>query len=251
MTERTTTLCGFHAVEAGLRSDPVRIAEIVHDGGRKDQRISQLLALAKSRGVRVVRSNAGMLDRLAGEVRHQGVVGLLARAPGAGQAELNDWLSGVTDQTLILLLDGLDDPRNIGACIRTAAAAGADAVILPSHTGAGLTPAAIRVAEGGIHQVKIFEVGSWSQILLNLKKAGIWLIGTGEEGETSAFDFDLPGPLALVVGSESTGVRPLTRKHCDAFIHIPTATEFSSLNVSVAAGIVLFEAVRQRHLERS
>mgnify|MGYP003306926518 FL=1 len=134
MTERTTTLCGFHAVEAGLRSDPVRISEIVHDGGRKDQRISQLLALAKSRGVRVVRSDVGMLDRLAGEVRHQGVVGLLARAPGAGQAELNDWLSGVTDQTLILLLDGLDDPRNIGACIRTAAAAGADAVILPSHT---------------------------------------------------------------------------------------------------------------------
>ena len=251
MTEPTATLCGFHAVEAGLRSDPVQIGEIVHDASRKDQRISRLLALAKSRGVRVVRADTATLARLAGEVRHQGIVGLLARTPGLGKSELNKWLAGVTDRTLILILDGLEDPRNIGACIRTGAAAGADAVILPSHTGAGLTPAAMRVAEGGIHRVKIFEVGNWGQVLLKLKRAGIWLLGTGEEGDADVFDFDLRGPVALVVGSESTGVRPLTRKHCDALIHIPTAEDFPSLNVSVAAGVVLFEAVRQRRPTRA
>ena len=246
MTQRTTTLCGFHAVETGLRSDPVPIAEIVHEGSRKDQRISRLLALARSRGVRVVRGDASMLDSLAGEVRHQGIVGLLPKAPALGQSELYEWLAGVTGQTLILILDGLEDPRNIGACIRTGAAAGADAVILPSRTGAGLTPAAMRVAEGGTHRLKIFEVGNWAQILSRLKRAGVWLLGTGEEGDTSVFDFDLKGPVALVVGSESAGMRPLTRKHCDALIRIPAATDFSSLNVSVAAGVVLFEVVRQR-----
>tara|TARA_Y100001934_G_scaffold99187_1_gene122222 strand:+ start:324 stop:1082 length:759 start_codon:yes stop_codon:yes gene_type:complete len=249
MSVQSQTLCGFHAVESGLRAEPVRVAEIVHDGARKDQRVSRLLALARARGVRVVRGDTLMLDRLAGEVRHQGIVGLLARAPTLGQSELNEWLSGVTQQTVVLLLDGLEDPRNIGACIRTGAAAGVEAIIMPSSTGAGLTPAALRVAEGGVHQVKIFEVGNWGQILLKLKKTGIWLIGTGEEGQDGVFDFDLSGPLALVVGSESTGMRPLTRKHCDATVNIPTVAGFSSLNVSVAAGVILFEIRRQRQLK--
>lgn len=117
---------------------------------------------------------------------------------------------------------------------------------MPSNTGAGLTPAAMRVAEGGVHQLKIFEVGNWAQVLLKLKKIGIWLIGTGENGQDAVFDFDLSGPLAVVVGSESTGMRPLTRKHCDATVHIPTVAGFSSLNVSVAAGVILFETLRQR-----
>ena len=189
MTKRRTTLCGFHAVETGLRSDPVRIAEIVHDRSRKDQRISRLLTLARSRGVRVVRRDASMLDSLAGKVRHQGIVGLLSKAPTLGQPELYEWLEGITGQTLILILDGLEDPRNIGACIRTGAVAGADAVILPSHSGAGLTPAAMRVAEGGTHRLKIFEVGNWGQVLSKLRRAGVWLLGTGEEGDTNVFDF--------------------------------------------------------------
>ena len=117
---------------------------------------------------------------------------------------------------------------------------------MPSSTGAGLTPAAMRVAEGGVHQVKIFEVGNWGQIRLKVKKTGIWLIGTGENGQDVGFDFDLSGPLAVVVGSESTGMRPLTRKHCDATVHIPTVGGFSSLNVSVATGVILFETLRQR-----
>jgi len=249
MSAQSQTLCGFHAVESGLRAEPVRVGEIVHDGTRRDRRVNQLLALARARGVRVVRGDTLMLDRLAGGVRHQGIVGLLARAPTLGQSELNEWLSRVTQQTVLLLLDGLEDPRNIGACIRTGAAAGVAAIIMPSNAGAGLTPAAMRVAEGGVHQVKIFEVGNWGQVLLKLKKNGIWLIGTGEEGQEIVFDFDFSGPLALVVGSESTGMRPLTRKHCDATVHIPTVAGFSSLNVSVAAGVVLFETRRQRQLK--
>jgi len=248
MDSKNLALCGFHSVEAALRSDPVGISEIVHDGGRKDQRISQLLSLARARGVQVRRGDRDALNRLAGTVRHQGVVGLLPRAPALGLPDFNAWLTGIGPNTLVLLLDGIEDPRNVGACLRTAAAAGVDAVIMPATAGAGLTPAAMRVAEGGIHQLDVFEVGNWTRVLEKLKAAGIWLIGTAADGDTPLYDFDLSGSLGLVVGSESNGIRPLTRKHCDALVRIPAAGGLSSLNVSVAAGVALFESVRQRRL---
>jgi len=240
------TLCGFHAVEAAIRADPVQISELVHDGNRKDQRINQLLSLARSRGVRVRRSDGASLDRLAGTVRHQGVVGLLPHAPAKGLSEFKEWLVQVNQETLILLLDGIEDPRNVGACLRTAAAAGVDAVIMPAKAGAGLTPAALRVAEGGIHQLELFELENWTHVLKKLKAAGIWIIGTSGNADSSLYNFDLSGPLGLVVGSESSGVRQITRKQCDAFVRIPAAGSLPSLNVSVAAGVALFEAIRQR-----
>jgi len=243
------TLCGFHAVEAAIRADPVQISELVHDGNRKDQRINQLLSLARSRGVRVRRSDGASLDRLAGTVRHQGVVGLLPHAPAKGLSEFKEWLVQVNQETLILLLDGIEDPRNVGACLRTAAAAGADAVIMPAKSGAGLTPAALRVAQGGIHQLKLFELENWTHVLKKLKAAGIWIIGTSGNADSSLYDFDLSGPLGLVVGSESSGVRQITRKQCDAFVRIPAAGSLPSLNVSVAAGVALFEAIRQRRVK--
>jgi len=243
------TLCGFHAVEAAIRADPVQISELVHDGNRKDQRINQLLSLARSRGVRVRRSDGASLDRLAGTVRHQGVVGLLPHAPAKGLSEFKEWLVQVNQETLILLLDGIEDPRNVGACLRTAAAAGADAVIMPAKSGAGLTPAALRVAQGGIHQLKLFELENWTHVLKKLKAAGIWIIGTSGNADSSLYNFDLSGPLGLVVGSESSGVRQITRKQCDAFVRIPAAGSLPSLNVSVAAGVALFEAIRQRRVK--
>ena len=243
------TLCGFHAVEAAIRADPVQISELVHDGNRKDQRINQLLSLARSRGVRVRRSDGASLDRLAGTVRHQGVVGLLPHAPAKGLSEFKEWLVQVNQETLILLLDGIEDPRNVGACLRTAAAAGVDAVIMPAKAGAGLTPAALRVAQGGIHQLKLFELENWTHVLKKLKAAGIWIIGTSGNADSSLYDFDLSGPLGLVVGSESSGVRQITRKQCDAFVRIPAVGSLPSLNVSVAAGVALFEAIRQRRVK--
>ena len=243
------TLCGFHAVEAAIRTDPVQISELVHDGNRKDQRINQLLSLARSRGVRVRRSDAAALEQLAGTVRHQGVVGLLPHAPAKGFSEFKEWLGQIDQETLILLLDGIEDPRNIGACLRTAAAAGVDAVIMPAKAGAGLTPAALRVAQGGIHQLKLFELENWTHVLKKLKEAGIWIIGTSGDADSSIYDFDLSGPLGLAVGSESSGVRQITRKQCDAFVRIPAAGSLSSLNVSVAAGVALFEAIRQRRVK--
>ncbi|MCH1521714.1 MAG: 23S rRNA (guanosine(2251)-2'-O)-methyltransferase RlmB [Arenicellales bacterium] len=250
MDTKSLALCGFHPVEAALKAHPVGISEIVHDGGRKDQRISQLLSLARARGVHVRRGDRDALSRLAGTVRHQGVVGLLPRAPALGLPDFNAWLTGIGPNTLVLLLDGLEDPRNVGACLRTAAVASVEAVIMPATVGAGLTPAAMRVAEGAIHQLKIFELGSWTRVLEKLKAAGIWIIGTAEDGESALYDFDLSGPLGLVVGAESNGVRKVTLKHCDGLVRIPTAPGLSSLNVSVAAGVVLFESVRQRRVLR-
>ncbi|MDP6552419.1 MAG: 23S rRNA (guanosine(2251)-2'-O)-methyltransferase RlmB [Arenicellales bacterium] len=249
MGTENMTLCGFHAVEAAIRADPVQISELVHDGNRKDQRINQLLSLARSRGVRVRRSDRAALDRLAGTVRHQGVVGLLPHAPAKGLSEFKEWRAQVNQETLILLLDGIEDPRNVGACLRTAAAAGVDGVIMPAKTGAGLTPAALRVAEGGIHQLNVFELESWTHVLKKLKEAGIWIIGTSGDADTSLYDFDLSGPLGFVVGSESSGVRQITRKQCDALVRIPAAGSLSSLNVSVATGVALFEAIRQRRVK--
>ncbi len=248
MDTKDLALCGFHSVEAALKANPVAIGEIVHDGARKDQRISQLLSMALARGVQVRRADRDGLSRLAGTVRHQGVVGLLPRAPALGWSEFNTWLTGIGPNTLVLLLDGLEDPRNLGACLRTAAAAGVEGVIMPATVGAGLTPAAMRVAEGAIHQLKLFELGSWTRVLEQLKTAGIWIIGTAADGGSSLYDFDLSGRIALVVGAESSGVRKVTRKHCDALVRIPTASALSSLNVSVAAGVALFESVRQRRL---
>ncbi|MAF06563.1 MAG: 23S rRNA (guanosine(2251)-2'-O)-methyltransferase RlmB [Acidiferrobacteraceae bacterium] len=249
MGTENMTLCGFHAVEAAIRADPVQISELVHDGNRKDQRINQLLSRARSRGVRVRRSDRAALDRLAGTVRHQGVVGLLPHAPAKGLSEFKEWRAQVNQETLILLLDGIEDPRNVGACLRTAAAAGVDGVIMPAKTGAGLTPAALRVAEGGIHQLNVFELESWTHVLKKLKEAGIWIIGTSGDADTSLYDFDLSGPLGFVVGSESSGVRQITRKQCDALVRIPAAGSLSSLNVSVATGVALFEAIRQRRVK--
>ena len=248
MDTKNLALCGFHSVEAALKANPVAISEIVHDGARKDQRISQLLSMALARGVQIRRADRDGLSRLAGTVRHQGVVGLLPRAPALGWSEFNTWLTGIGPNTLVLLLDGLEDPRNLGACLRTAAAAGVEGVIMPATVGAGLTPAAMRVAEGAIHQLKLFELGSWTRVLKKLKTAGIWIIGTAADGGSSLYDFDLSGRIALVVGAESSGVRKVTRKHCDALVRIPTASALSSLNVSVAAGVALFESVRQRRL---
>ncbi|HJP44953.1 MAG TPA: RNA methyltransferase, partial [Arenicellales bacterium] len=147
---------------------------------------------------------------------------------------------------MLLVLDALQDPRNLGACLRVAAAAAVDAVVLPRREGCGLTPAAIRVAAGGVNHLAMFEVSNWARTLDEIRDRGIWLVGTDEDAVDELHDFDLDRPLALVLGSEASGLRPLTRKHCDALVRIPTVAAQRSLNVAVVAGVALFEARRQR-----
>ena len=238
-------LCGFHSVEAAL-GDPRSLGELLHDATRRDPRLSRLLGLAKSKGVTLHRATRAELDALSGGIRHQGLIGLLNRAPAGKLPALKLWLESQSGCPLVLILDGIQDPRNVGACLRTAAAAGAEAVVFPQRVGAGLTPAALRVASGGVHKLKIFEVSSWSRAFEYMKSAGLWVVGTAEDGDQDLYDFDLVRPLALVVGSEATGLRPVTRKFCDAVLRIPSAHALSSLNVAVAAGVALFEVRRQR-----
>ncbi len=246
MTKSGEVLCGFHAVETALKAPKSEVAELVHDGARRDPRLTQLLALARAKGVKLHRADRSQLDQLSGGVRHQGVIALSGRAPAQGLAELKVWLACLPEKPLVLVLDAIEDPRNFGACLRTAAAVGVDAVIFPAQTGTGLTPAALRVAAGGVHALRHYEVGNWSQVLVSLKQAGMWIVGAAEQEIADIYGFDMNQPLALVLGSEARGLRTITRKHCDVLLRIPTAQALRSLNVAVAAGVVLFEARRQR-----
>jgi 23S rRNA (guanosine2251-2'-O)-methyltransferase len=245
-SDTPAVLCGIHAVEGALKSGHRGIAEIVHERSGGNPRLNAVLSRASNAGVRLHQASKDVLDQLAGGVRHQGIVGLLTRAPTLGLAEFKDWLGDCSPNATMMILDGLEDPRNLGSCLRSAATASVDAVVLPAHEGAGLTPAALRVAAGGIHHLNIFELGNWSQTLGQIKAAGFWLMGASERAERSIFEFDLRGRTAWVFGSEGGGVRPLTARHCDALLKIPTIEKFPSLNVAVAAGVALFETLRQK-----
>jgi len=242
---KVTALCGFHAIEGALRAGQP-LGEVLHVAGRRDQRLTRLLTQARQAEVTVRAASREVLDRISGGARHQGVVAVLARIPAGDNSELRQWIQEVVTMPMLLVLDALQDPRNLGACLRVAAAAAVDAVVLPRREGCGLTPAAIRVAAGGINHLAMFEVSNWARTLDEIRDRGIWLVGTDEDAVDELHDFDLDRPLALVLGSEASGLRPLTRKHCDALVRIPTAAAQRSLNVAVVAGVALFEARRQR-----
>ncbi|MEE1558831.1 MAG: 23S rRNA (guanosine(2251)-2'-O)-methyltransferase RlmB [Arenicellales bacterium] len=245
MKREVTVLCGFHAIEGALRSGQL-LGEVLHDARRNDKRLTRLLTQARQGEVTVRAASREVLDRISEGARHQGVVALLARIPAGDNRELRQWIQEVVTMPMLLVLDALQDPRNLGACLRVAAAAAVDAVVLPRREGCGLTPAAIRVAAGGANHLALFEVSNWARTLDEIRDRGIWLVGTDEDAVDELHDFDLDRPLALVLGSEASGLRPLTRKHCDALVRIPTVAAQRSLNVAVVAGVALFEARRQR-----
>ena len=245
MKREVTVLCGFHAIEGALRSGQL-LGEVLHDARRNDKRLTRLLTQARQGEVTVRAASREVLDRISEGARHQGVVALLARIPAGDNRELRQWIQEVVTMPMLLVLDALQDPRNLGACLRVAAAAAVDAVVLPRREGCGLTPAAIRVAAGGVNHLAMFEVSNWARTLDEIRDRGIWLVGTDEDAVDELHDFDLDRPLALVLGSEASGLRPLTRKHCDALVRIPTVAAQRSLNVAVVAGVALFETRRQR-----
>jgi 23S rRNA (guanosine2251-2'-O)-methyltransferase len=239
-------LAGIHAVEealvAGRPLDRILIAR-----GQRGGRIQKIIDLARSRGVPVRFEDRVQLDRAAGAERHQGVVAFTAsRAALDIEDLLGGEARGQTNHQLFVLLDGIEDPHNVGAIVRTALAAGAAGLVIPEHRAAGLTETVERVSAGALAHLPVARVKNLARTMEQLKEAGFWLIGLDEHAAKSYTEVDYKGRVAIVMGSESKGLHDLVRKRCDFLVSIPTTGPVRSLNVSVAAGVVLFEALRQR-----
>lgn len=244
MADDSRLIHGFHAVTAKLRHDPEGVREICIAAGRQDARMRDLVQLAASRGVRVVTLDAARLDGMAGNARHQGVVAKVAAQQRF--LTLDDVLDGLTEPALLLVLDGVTDPHNLGACLRVADAAGAHAVIAPKDRACGLNATAIKVASGAADTVPYLVVTNLARNLREMKERGIWTIGAAGEADKNLYAIDQKGATAWVLGAEGEGLRRLTRDTCDELARIPMYGSVESLNVSVASGICLFEARRQR-----
>jgi 23S rRNA (guanosine2251-2'-O)-methyltransferase len=234
---------GFHAVLARLRADPRSVVEIFLDQTRNDARGKDLVAMAERAGVRVLRVPTKRLDGFYGGGRHQGVV---ARVEVKNVADdLNQILEQVKNP-LLLVLDGVTDPHNLGACLRVANAAGAHAVIAPRDRAAGITPVVSKVASGAAEATPYLMVTNLARTLAEIKERNIWVVGADERADKTLYEADLPQSIAWVLGAEGEGMRRLTRESCDLLVRIPMRGEVDSLNVSVSAGICLFESVRRR-----
>ena len=236
---------GIHAVTTLLNRDPDRVKRLFIVQGRVDPKVEKILALADQAGVHVESISKHRLDERVDGV-HQGVLAEAKPLPILGDKELSQLLDEVDQAPLLLVLDGVTDPHNLGACLRTADAAGVAAVIAPRDKSAPLNATASKVACGAAEAIPYFQVTNLSRTLTQLQERGIWIVGTAGEAEATIYQSDLKGPLALVMGAEGKGMRRLTRENCDLLINIPMAGEVSSLNVSVATGVTLFEIVRQR-----
>jgi 23S rRNA (guanosine2251-2'-O)-methyltransferase len=244
--EEDDLVCGLHAVLAALEQHPDRIDGVWLNAGRDDARMGAILKAANEAKVKVHKVPPNALDRMAEGIRHQGVVARMRGVPARNEKDLTEFLAGLTGLPLLLVLDGVQDPHNLGACLRSADAAGAHAVIVPRDHTAPLSAVARRSASGAAETIPVFQVVNLARCLRELKEAGIWLVAASQEADSDVFHADLRRPIALVLGGEGKGLRRLTQEECDMLVRIPMAGTVESLNVSVATGICLFEAVRQR-----
>jgi 23S rRNA (guanosine2251-2'-O)-methyltransferase len=235
-------LTGFHAVEEALTAGRP-LDRIVIARGRHGERIEAVVQLAKSRGVPVRFEDRLQIDRLVGTREHQGIAAMGAAKPAV---DLEDLLRTKTSNGLIVLLDGVEDPHNLGAVVRTALAAGATGVVIPERRAAGLTDTVERASAGALAHLTVARVKNLVRAMEEMKEAGYWLVGLDERAEKNYTEVDLKGSVGIVLGREGEGLHELTRKRCDFLVSIPTSGPVRSLNVSVAAGVMLFEAVRQR-----
>ena len=240
----TKTLFGFHAVGVRLKTAPGSVSEVHVDAARRDQRMRQLVERAAAAKVRVIDSDDAQLTQLAGTPRHQGVVARVT--PLLQTHSLDDLLDAVEGPPLLLVLDGVTDPHNLGACLRVADGAGVHAVIAPKDHAVGLNATVAKVASGAAETVPYLMVTNLARCLNELKERDILIVGTGDDATTTLYEADLKGPLALVLGAEGKGMRQLTRKTCDLLVRIPMLGAVESLNVSVAAGVCMYETRRQR-----
>ncbi len=236
---------GFHSVESVMQNDPINILQLLVEKNRHDKRINQLIQFAESQGISIEYLKKTDLQKQAESHKTQGVaVRYKASAKIEGRS-LEDLMQ--KDNALFLVLDGVTDPHNLGACLRTADAAGVDAVIVPKDRAAGITPVTRKVACGAAETMAFFQVTNLARTLKQLNDHDVWIVGTAGEAENDIYDVQLIGKLALVMGAEEKGLRRLTREHCDQLIKLPMVGQVESLNVSVATGVCLFEVVRQRN----
>lgn len=240
----TRIIYGFHAVVSRLRQNAAAVKEILLDSERRDRRVQDLLRLTESHGIRVMLVGAERLDGVTGHARHQGVAARVevARLP----AHIDDVLDNLGEPPLLLILDGVTDPHNLGACLRVADAMGVHAVIAPKDRAVGINATVSKVASGAAETVPYLAVTNLARAMRELKAREIWLIGADEAGEQELYAAKLNGALAWVLGAEGEGLRRLTRETCDELVRIPMLGTVESLNVSVSAGICLAETRRQR-----
>ena len=239
-------IVGINPVEGALSNDAERVREVLVENGQRNARVHELAERAKALKIPVHHRPREQLDRVAGEARHQGIVALYQAPPMADEHDLPRLLEKAGNDALLLVLDGVTDPHNLGACLRSAAAANATAVIVPKDRAVGLTPVVRRASAGGADRVPLVAATNLARALRALKDAGVWITGLAGDTEQTIYQMDFKGPVALVLGSEGEGIRRLTRETCDFVAKIPMPGTMESLNVSVATGIVLFEALRQR-----
>ena len=245
---RRNFVYGLHAIDAVLERAPERLLELWMAEPREDARSRDLCARAQGAGVRVQRVSGEALAKLVGEVAHQGAVAAVRPLKGWDEHDVIEGLSRAGDKPLLLILDGVTDPHNLGACLRTADAAGVLAVLIPKDRAAAVDGVVRKVAAGAAEFVAVASVTNLARAIDRLKERGIWVVGTDAEASQTLYAADLNRPLALVLGAEGAGLRRLTRERCDFLVRIPMAGQVESLNVSVAAGIALFEARRQRSI---
>ena len=240
-------LYGLHAVRVALQRGLIR--ELWCDRQRRDRRLAEIRDLAEKAGVACREVSSRELGLLLPEVRHQGVIGRLRPLRERNERDLESQLERLEHPPLLLVLDGVQDPHNLGACLRTADAAGVDAVIAPRDRAAGLTATVRKVACGAAQTVPFIRVTNLARTLRRLQDSGVWLVGAAGEGAQELYRTDLTGPLAIVMGAEGRGLRRLTRETCDLLVRIPMMGAVESLNVSVATAVCLYEALRQRRVE--
>jgi 23S rRNA (guanosine2251-2'-O)-methyltransferase len=241
-------VAGLHSVRTALKHGAGSLLEIWIEGARKqDRRVREVIVLARESGVPVRYVDREQLDALTVGSNHQGVAARTQVPAALDEKALEELLAGLDVAPFLLILDGVQDPHNLGACLRSADATGIHAVIAPKDRSVGLTPTACKVASGAAETIPFIQVTNLARTLKGLQSEhGIWLVGTAGEAGTSLYEADLKGPLGIVMGGEEKGMRRLTRESCDLLVKLPMAGVVESLNVSVAAGICLFEAVRQR-----
>lgn len=246
MSKQNQWIVGVNAVASAIENDAEHVREVLVEGGSKNARLTEIEENARRKGIEVRRVTAQALDGVGGNVRHQGVAARYAAARTWDEAELAGLVEQAEGRALVLVLDGVQDPHNLGACLRSAAAAGVTAVIIPKDKSATVNATVRKTSAGAADRIPVVVVTNLSRSLRDLQKLGVWIYGLAGEAEASLYATDLRGNVALVLGGEADGLRRLTREHCDGLVKIPMPGDIESLNVSVAAGVTLFEAVRQR-----
>ena len=237
---------GIQAVRSVLRQDPDRARRLYVQRGRRDARMSELIGLARDAGIRHQAMDAQWFRRRLGDAVHQGVVLECHEVALGGMDDLLQRWPALGPEPLVLILDGITDPRNFGACLRSASGAGVDVVIVPKRKNAPLSAVALKTAQGGVEDLLIVEVTNLARTMQQLRELQVWIVGTDGDAPMKYSEMRCDGPLAIVMGSEEKGLRRLTRENCDQLVQIPMLGSVASLNVSVAAGVMLYEVLRQR-----